>query len=98
MAHLRISTAGIAELGTALGDIADYLEVRSHYARGGSRDDHGFPSATGSRALDSVLGDYERRRIALCKELRGLRDLARRAGPCYVMAEDIADPRTRRVR
>lgn len=98
MAHLRISTEGISTLGDDLGFIADYLEVRAHYTRSGDGDTYGFPSATGWGALDHLLGDYERVRIAACKELRNLRRLAKDAGPCYLEAEDIADPRQRRVR
>lgn len=98
MAYLKISSEGIAQLGVSLGNIADYLEVRAYYTRDGSQEDYGFPTITGAGALDSVLGDYELIRIAMCTRLRGLRDLASDAGACYVQAEDIADPRQRRVR
>ena len=98
MAYLKISTQGIAQLGVSLGNIADYLEVRAHYTHDGSQEDYGFPSITGAGALDTVLGDYELMRILLCSRLRELRDLAGVAGPCYVQAEDLADPRQRRVR
>lgn len=98
MTTLRISPEGIGELGNSLGYIADYLEVRAYYTHDGTQEGYGFPTITGSGALDGVMGDYERTRIAMCKELRALRDLARAAGPCYLEADNLSDPRQRRLR
>lgn len=95
---LRISSAGIEGLGHDLADIADYLQVAAHYTRDGSQESYGFPTASGWGAMDSVLGDYELRRVALCADLRRLRDLARHAGGCYVVAESANTARNRGIR
>ncbi len=95
---LRISSAGIEGLGHELANIADYLQVSAHYTRDGSQETYGFPTITGSGAMDRVLGDYELLRVALCEDLRDLRDLAKHAGGCYLVAEDANTARNQGIR
>lgn len=95
---IRISSGGIEGLGHELANIADYLQVAAHYTRDGSQESYGFPTATGWGAMDSILGDYELRRVALCEDLRGLRDLAKHAGGCYVVAESANTRRNQGIR
>ena len=92
---MRISSEGIAGLGTELGNIADYLESRAAGTRDGTTETYGFVDQSAITAYDSVLGDYELVRKAMCTELRRLRDLARDAGACYLETEDVIDRRNR---
>lgn len=92
---MRISSAGIAGLGNELGNIADYLEARAADTRDSTTETYGFVDQSAIGAYDSMLGDYELVRKAMCKELRRLRDLARDAGACYVETEDVIDQRNR---
>lgn len=92
---MRISSEGIAGLGDQLGYIAEDLAERAMSARAHAGETYGFVDGSAITAYDSVLGDYELARTAICTDLRRLRDLARSAGACYVAAEDIIDRRHR---
>ena len=95
--RITISSAGISGLGDRLGEIADYLEERAQHGRTSMVGTYGFITQEGSMAYDGVLGDYELARIALCTQLRRLRDLARAAGDCYVSTESLLDERHRGI-
>ncbi|WEV78625.1 hypothetical protein O9K63_02165 [Janibacter cremeus] len=90
---ISIDGEGIARLGERLGDIADGLEDAA--ARTAETAVYGFPSGTGERALDGVLGDRELVRVEVCGTLRALRDLARHAGGCFISTEQQVDLRFR---
>lgn len=94
----RISSAGVEGLGRQLANIADDLEAAAHDTRDGSQETYGFPTVTGWGAMDSVLGDYELVRVALCKDLRDLRDLAKHAGGCFAVAESANTARNQGIR
>ncbi|NYF97051.1 hypothetical protein [Janibacter cremeus] len=82
---ISIDGEGIANLGDRLGSIADLLEEAA--TRTSDVAVYGFPSGTGERAMDGVLGDQELVRVEVCDRLRALRDLAQDAGGCFISAE-----------
>lgn len=86
MTTLRISAEDVAALGDRLGEIAEHLE--SEAAASGSGDD-GFIGPSAQGAVDGLHGDFELERVDLCERLRGLADLARSAGACYLDTEDM---------
>ena len=84
---MRINSEEIIALGESIAGIADQLQQEAAETRGAGGP-YGFVDGTAKGALDSVRGDYELVRIALCEQLHGLATLARQAGGCYVAAED----------
>lgn len=91
---ISISSEGVAAIGTRLGEIAEYLELRAE-ASGGASQTYGFASAVGTAALNDLLRDSELERKKASKQLRRLRDLARNAGGVYVRTENLIDARHR---
>lgn len=85
---MRINSEEIVALGDSIGAIADSLDEEAAATRDGTGQSYGFVDGTAKGAYDSVRGDYELVRIALCEQLRGLATLAQQAGGCYVAAED----------
>ena len=94
----RISPVGVEGLGRELANIAADLEDAAHETRDGGQETYGFPTVTGWGAVDSILGDYELVRVALCADLRSLRDLARGAGGCFAVAESSSTARNQGIR
>ncbi|WP_338751575.1 hypothetical protein [Janibacter alittae] len=90
---ISIDGDGIAQLGDRLGSIADLLEEAA--ARTSELAVYGFPSGTGERAMDGVLGDQELVRVEVCDRLRALRELAHQAGDCFISTEQLIDRRFR---
>ena len=95
--RISIDSEGIAGLGARLGDIATYLEDKATLSNAEGVRTYGFPTAYGSDGYETALGDFERVRVAACKQLRDLRDLARGAGGCYVETEQLLDRRNRGI-
>ncbi len=88
-----ISSGGIEGIGHQLANIADYLEVAAYYTRHGQKT-YGLPTKTGMGAMDTVLGDYELLRTAVCADLRSLRKAASNAGAVYVLTETYVQNRS----
>lgn len=92
---ISIDSDGIAQLGDRLGQIADYLEEKAATKTSHDYENYGFPGPLAAQAYGSVLGDYELKRKKVCKDLRALRDFARKAGGVYVLTENLIDERNR---
>lgn len=84
---MRINSEEIVALGDSIGAIADSLDEEATATRDGTGGPYGFVDGSAKGAYESVRGDYELVRIALCDQLRGLATLARQAGGCYLAAE-----------
>lgn len=85
---MRINSEEVIALGESIDAIADRLDEDAAGTRGGMGDSYGFVDGTAIGAYDSVRGDYELVRVALCERLHVLASLARQAGGCYIAAED----------
>ena len=83
---MRINSEQIVALGESLDGVASMLETEATAAKGRSGASGFVGPAT--EVFDGIRSDYELLRVALCKDVRGLADLARQAGGCYATAEE----------
>ena len=95
--RISIDSEGIEGLGRQLGAIDDYLEAKASTANDEVVRTFGFPSWHGTNAYEETIGDYERERIRVCRQLRELKRLAQDDGPWYVLTEDLIDERNRGI-
>lgn len=95
--RISIDSAGIDGLGRRLRGIADFLEEKAAKANNEAVETFGFPSWYGTDAYEGAIGDYERERIRVDKQLRELGRLAKEAGGWYVHTEDLIDRRNQGV-
>ncbi|MFX4285099.1 hypothetical protein ACQBJO_06305 [Janibacter sp. G349] len=91
--RISIDSEGIDGLGRQLKAIADFLEEKAAKANNEAVETFGFPSWYGTDAYEGAIGDFERERIRVGKQLRELGRLAKDAGGWYVKTEDLLDRR-----
>ncbi|HBO55261.1 hypothetical protein N5P18_00260 [Janibacter terrae] len=95
--RISIDSEGIEGLGRQLKAIADFLEEKAAKANNEAVETFGFPSWYGTDAYEAAIGDFERERIRVGKQLRELARLARDAGSWYVLTEDLVDRRNQGI-